>query len=78
LLIVVAGLPASGKTTIARLAARELGAMHLRIDTIERVRAVGPRSARARHRHGVGAGVCGEAPFDRRGHCLVGQPHLSV
>jgi predicted kinase len=35
LLIVMAGLPASGKTTIARLAARELGAMHLRIDTVE-------------------------------------------
>jgi predicted kinase len=34
-LIVLGGLPASGKTTIARLLARRLGASHLRIDTIE-------------------------------------------
>ena len=31
----MAGLPATGKTTVARLLARELGAVHLRIDTIE-------------------------------------------
>ena len=29
------GLPGSGKTTLARLLARRLGALHLRIDTIE-------------------------------------------
>jgi predicted kinase len=34
-LIVMAGLPATGKTTIARALARALGAVHLRIDTIE-------------------------------------------
>ena len=35
LLIVFAGLPATGKTTLARGLARRLAATHLRIDTIE-------------------------------------------
>ncbi|MGP3932363.1 AAA family ATPase [Nonomuraea sp. KM88] len=35
MLIVMGGLPATGKTTLARLLARRMGAVHLRIDTIE-------------------------------------------
>ena len=35
MLIVFAGLPATGKTTLSRGLARGLGAMHLRIDSIE-------------------------------------------
>jgi len=35
MLIVFAGLPASGKTTLARELARELGAVYVRIDSIE-------------------------------------------
>lgn len=35
MLITLGGLPATGKTTIARTLARRLGATHLRIDTIE-------------------------------------------
>lgn len=35
MLIVFAGLPAAGKTTLSRELARETGAVHLRIDTIE-------------------------------------------
>jgi predicted kinase len=35
MLIVFAGLPGAGKTTIARTLAQKLGAVHLRIDTIE-------------------------------------------
>ncbi|MDT7840402.1 AAA family ATPase [Streptomyces justiciae] len=35
MLIVVGGLPASGKTTLSRLLAARIGAVHLRIDTIE-------------------------------------------
>ena len=35
MLFIVAGLPATGKTTISRTLAREIGAVHLRIDTIE-------------------------------------------
>ena len=35
MLIVFGGLPGAGKTTIARELARELGAVHLRIDSIE-------------------------------------------
>lgn len=36
MLIALTGLPGTGKTTIARLLAERLGAVHLRIDTIER------------------------------------------
>ena len=35
MLIVFGGLPGTGKTTIARELARQLGALHLRIDSIE-------------------------------------------
>lgn len=35
LLVVFAGLPGSGKTTLAREVAQYLGAVHIRIDTIE-------------------------------------------
>jgi predicted kinase len=35
MLIIFGGLPATGKTTLSRALARELGAVHVRIDTIE-------------------------------------------
>lgn len=35
MLIVIGGLPGTGKTTLARLLAARVGAVHLRIDTIE-------------------------------------------
>ena len=35
MLIIFAGLPGSGKTTIARELARQIGAVYLRIDTVE-------------------------------------------
>lgn len=46
MLIIFGGLPAAGKTTIARALAKAIGAMHVRVDTIEQnIRASGaPRS----------------------------------
>jgi predicted kinase len=35
MLIIFGGLPGTGKTTIARELARQLGAVHVRIDSIE-------------------------------------------
>jgi predicted kinase len=35
MLIIMGGLPATGKTTLARALARQLDAVHVRIDTIE-------------------------------------------
>lgn len=46
MLIVIGGLPGTGKTTLSRLLARRIGAVHLRIDTIEQAIV---RTGRARH-----------------------------
>ncbi len=43
MLIIFGGLPATGKTTLARELARQIGAVHLRIDSIEQaMRECGP------------------------------------
>ncbi|MDQ1045030.1 AAA family ATPase [Streptomyces sp. V4I2] len=46
MLIVMGGLPGAGKTTLARLLAARIGAVHLRVDTIEQAIV---RSGTARH-----------------------------
>ncbi|MFF4503105.1 AAA family ATPase [Streptomyces sp. NPDC001401] len=46
MLVVIGGLPATGKTTLARLLAGRMGAVHLRVDTIEQALV---RSGLARH-----------------------------
>jgi predicted kinase len=51
MLIVFAGLPASGKSSIARALAQEIGAVWLRIDSIEQaIRESGANCGRTRHR----------------------------
>ncbi|MEU9311922.1 AAA family ATPase [Streptomyces sp. NPDC048256] len=46
MLIVIGGLPGTGRTTLSRLLARRIGAVHLRIDTIEQAIV---RTGAARH-----------------------------
>ena len=58
MLVIMAGLPASGKTTVARALAADLGAVHLRIDTIEQAIV---RAGTARHPVGVVGYVVGYA-----------------
>ncbi|MEU6367511.1 AAA family ATPase [Streptomyces sp. NPDC046931] len=62
MLIVMGGLPGTGKTTLARLLAARVGAVHLRVDTIEQAIV---RSGVARHAVGpvgyvVGYALAGE------------------
>ncbi|MFJ2634259.1 AAA family ATPase [Streptomyces sp. NPDC087422] len=58
MLIVIGGLPGTGKTTLARLAAARIGAVHLRIDTIEQAIV---RSGLAQHPVGPAGYVIGYA-----------------
>ncbi|MEU2730472.1 AAA family ATPase [Streptomyces griseoviridis] len=58
MLIVIGGLPGTGKTTLARLLAARIGAVHLRIDTIEQAIV---RSGLAQHPVGPAGYVIGYA-----------------
>ena len=58
MLVVIGGLPATGKTTLARLLAQETGAVHVRVDTIEQALV---RSGLARHSVGPAGYVVGYA-----------------
>jgi predicted kinase len=57
-LVVVGGLPGTGKTTLSRLLAAHIGAVHLRVDTIEQALV---RSGLARHPVGPAGYVVGYA-----------------
>jgi predicted kinase len=58
-LVVLAGLPGTGKTTIARLVAAELRAAHIRIDSIDA--ALLRAGAAGGERHGIGVYGAGQA-----------------
>ncbi|MBM9503442.1 AAA family ATPase [Actinacidiphila acididurans] len=58
MLIVIGGLPGTGKTTLARLLAVRLAAVHLRVDTIEQAIV---RSGLAQHPVGAAGYVVGYA-----------------
>ncbi|MFJ6088112.1 AAA family ATPase [Streptomyces sp. NPDC092369] len=58
MLIVIGGLPGTGKTTLARLLAARIAAVHLRIDTIEQAIV---RSGLAQHPIGPAGYVIGYA-----------------
>ncbi|MBK6010651.1 AAA family ATPase [Streptomyces sp. MBT53] len=57
-LIVIGGLPGTGKTTLSRLLAARIGAVHLRVDTIEQALV---RSGLAQHPVGPAGYVVGYA-----------------
>lgn len=69
MLIVIGGLPGTGKTTLARLLAARIDAVHLRIDTIEQAIV---RSGLAQHPVGPAGYVIGYALADE--HLRKGSP----
>jgi predicted kinase len=71
ILICLAGLPASGKTSVARELARALDAVHLRIDTIEQavLRAEPSRSGVGALGYAVAYALAGD--HLRQGLCVV-------
>ncbi|MFD6163358.1 AAA family ATPase [Nocardia sp. NPDC060256] len=73
MLIVVGGLPGTGKTTVARLLAARIRAVHLRVDTIEQAVV---RSGLTRHPVGPVGYVVGYALAReqlQQGHCVVAE-----
>lgn len=73
MLIVIGGLPATGKTTLARLLAARTRGVHLRIDTIEQAIV---RSGLARHPVGPVGYVVGYALAEeqlRQGHTVIAE-----
>ncbi|MFC8427104.1 AAA family ATPase [Streptomyces sp. NPDC057253] len=73
MLIVIGGLPATGKTTLARLLAARTRGVHLRVDTIEQAIV---RSGLARHPVGPVGYVVGYALAEeqlRQGHTVIAE-----
>ncbi|WP_433731129.1 AAA family ATPase [Nocardia sp. CA-129566] len=73
MLIVIGGLPGTGKTTLARLLAGRIGAVHLRIDTIEQAIV---RSGLTEHPVGPAGYVVGYALAQehlRQGHTVLAE-----
>ncbi|MFI7666138.1 AAA family ATPase [Nocardia sp. NPDC049526] len=73
MLIVIGGLPGTGKTTLARLLAGRIGAVHLRIDTIEQAIV---RSGLTRHPVGSAGYAVGYALAQehlQQGHTVIAE-----
>lgn len=66
MLIIFGGLPGTGKTTIARELARQTGAMHLRIDSIEQaimvLEAIPPQAKRSSRANKINASEVAQRP----------------
>ncbi|MFF4364126.1 AAA family ATPase [Streptomyces sp. NPDC001604] len=72
MLVVIGGLPATGKTALARLPAAKIGAVHVRVDTIEQALV---RSGPARHPVGPAGYVVGSAEEQlRQGLSVIAEP----
>jgi predicted kinase len=72
-LIILGGLPATGKTTLARLLARRTGAVHVRVDTIEQALV---RSGLTAHPVGPAGYVIAYALAEehlRQGHTVIAE-----
>ncbi|MFD4526809.1 AAA family ATPase [Streptomyces sp. NPDC058470] len=73
MLIILGGLPATGKTTLARLLAHRTGAVHVRVDTIEQALV---RSGLTTHPVGPAGYVVGYALAEehlRQGHSVIAE-----
>ena len=73
MLIILGGLPATGKSTLARLLAHRTGAVHVRVDTIEQALV---RSGLTTHPVGPAGYVVGYALAEehlRQGHTVIAE-----
>lgn len=71
MLIILGGLPAAGKTTIARKLGRQIGAIHLRIDSIEQALRNCGKSGSALDETGYQVGYAIAEDYLRDAHTVI-------